>query len=257
MADLFNKLFNPSNNAKTLLVLNTAGMIFAALSNTFAAATDKNTSAEDKKFLVPAGLVTGVANIGVYFAITKKWIDGLQGAVKLNKDGSVKKTVKGVADLYLDRLSPETLKKNAGEFVEKTIKKAQKGSLFGIGKKSKEYVDSMKANFYAGDTKEITQEAINLYKNNVKGGLGVVGAFAGAIVGCAIITPIIRDVSAYIVQKQMEKQNPQLQDKPYRPYFDPAHLKTGLGLKEGYKQYNKQPLSMKNYMTFTNGRTRI
>ena len=48
---------DPSKAGKTLLVLNAAGMIAAAASNTFAAAVDKNTSAEDKKFLVPAGAV--------------------------------------------------------------------------------------------------------------------------------------------------------------------------------------------------------
>ena len=62
---------DPSKAGKTLLFLNVAGMVLAALSNTFAAANDKNTSAEDKKFLIPAGLVTGVANIAAYFGVTK------------------------------------------------------------------------------------------------------------------------------------------------------------------------------------------
>ena len=78
MAKVVDKLINSLNpnvsSGKTLLVLNALGMAFAALSNTFAAAKDKNTSAEDKKFLIPAGLVTGVANIGIYFGMTKKMI---------------------------------------------------------------------------------------------------------------------------------------------------------------------------------------
>ena len=47
---------NPNKAGNILLAINALGMVFAALSNTYAAAVDKNTSAEDKKFLVPAGL---------------------------------------------------------------------------------------------------------------------------------------------------------------------------------------------------------
>ena len=68
---------DPKKAGKTLLVINAMGMVFAALSNTYAAAVDKNTSAEDKKFLVPAGFVTGAANIGLYYAMTQKIIDKL------------------------------------------------------------------------------------------------------------------------------------------------------------------------------------
>ena len=46
----------------------------------------------------------------------------------------------------------------------------------------------------------------NLFRQNIATGLGVVGAFIGAVVGCAIITPILRDVSAYGVQKWREKK---------------------------------------------------
>ena len=50
--------FNPEGKTgNVLLILNAAGMLFAAASNTFAAAADKNTSTEDKKFLVPSGVV--------------------------------------------------------------------------------------------------------------------------------------------------------------------------------------------------------
>ena len=90
-----------------------------------------------------------------------------------------------------------------------------------------------------------TDYALDLYKNNFKAGAGVLGAFIGAVVGCSILTPVIRDVSAYVVQKIREKKDPELQNKPYKPYFDPAHLKVRYHGK-------KQPLSLKTYMAFTN-----
>lgn len=210
---------------KTLLVLNALGMALAALSNTFAASRDKNTSAQDKKFLIPAGLVTGIANIGVYFGMTTKMINFLQ-------DNVGQKVING--------MSESSLAENAKIFADKTIQKAQKGFLgTGLFKKSDEYVSSLKS-VLKDSQGNITSEAKEMFKNNLKSGLGVMGAFAGAVIGCAIVTPIIRDVSAYFIQKKMEKNNPELQDKPYRPYFDPAHVK-----------YGKQPLSMKSYMAFT------
>ena len=76
-----------------------------------------------------------------------------------------------------------------------------------------------------------------------------------AVIGCGILTPLIRDTSAYLVQKQMEKRNPNLKDLPYKPYFDPAHLKVSHNL--DYVNISKQPLTLKNYMAFTNGSMKI
>ena len=53
-------------------------MVFAAMSNTWAIASDKNTKPEDKKILVPAGAMTGAANIVAYYAITQKIIDSFE-----------------------------------------------------------------------------------------------------------------------------------------------------------------------------------
>ena len=254
MADIATTLISkcnpdPTNAGKMLLALNALGMVFAAASNTFAAATDKNTSAEDKKFLVPAGAVTGVANIGLYYTLTTSVINHLQGAKKLNPDGSVKKEIKGLAQKALDTMSEEDIVKNAKVYAQDKIQKAQKGFLgTSIGKKSKEYVQSMQDTFLKGDMP--TKEAIEAYKSDFKSGAGVLGAFIGAVVGCAVLTPLIRDVSAYFVQKRMEKTNPELAEKPYRPYFDPSHIGAG-------KYGKKQPLSMKTYMAFTRGNMKV
>ena len=225
------EVFDPEKSAGTvLMLLNAAAIGFAALSNTFAAATDKHTSAEDKKFLVPAGLVTGIANLGIYFGMTKKLVDFLE---------------KDVAGRVTDKMkeNKDVFTKNVGNYVDKLILKAQKS-------KSDEYVKSMVSTLKDADG-NITDAAKSLYTKNVSKGLGVVGAFIGAVVGCAIITPILRDVSAYAVQKWREKNNPSLQDKPYTPYFDPAHIGPR------YSKLNKQPLSMTSYMNFTHGRTRV
>lgn len=257
---------DPSKAGSFLLILNALGMAFAAVSNTFAAATDKNTSKEDKKFLVPAGSVTGVANIVLYYGMTNKIIKKL-GGQKLYKEKAIKKAlerlkdgtyevtrnkdnkiecleIKGLAHKAIEKMQKEgTFDEKLKSFVNNEIKKAEKGNIFGFGKKSQEYVAALKSSLLKDNVP--TDYAKNLFKDNVKAGMGVMGAFIGAVVGCAIITPIIRDVSAYIVQKQIEKNNPELKDKPYRPYFDPSHFKV---------QYNgkKQPLSLKNYMAFTN-----
>lgn len=221
---------DPTKAGKTLLVLNALGMVFAAISNTFAAAIDKNTTKEDKKFLVPAGAVTGVANIGLYYLLTDKVI--IKGLTK-------------AADKYVKEAPKEELSKNATEIVLKQVRKAEK-SLF----KKAEDVASLKANLL--DKNNVaTQKAVETYKENIKSGAGVMGAFIGAVVGCAILTPIIRDVSAYFVQKKMEKKYPEMQQKPYRPYFDPAHIG------EGRYKYTDKPLSLRSYMLATNGRTRI
>ena len=181
---------DPNKAGNILLYINAAGMAFAALSNTFAAAIDKNTSAEDKKFLVPAGLATGVANIGVYFAITTKVIDKLKA--------SAEKTIK--------EMKPEELTKKTKEFIDGRIAK--------VGKKSAELAEEMKKLYKDGDG--VTEAAKEFYKDNTKAAVGVAGAFFGAVVGCAIITPIIRDVSAYFVQKNMEKKNPKMKEEPYK-----------------------------------------
>ena len=230
---------NPAKAGKTLLVINALGMVFAALSNTYAAAVDKNTSAKDKKFLVPAGFVTGAANIGLYYAMTTKIIDALQGKTTV-KDG--KEMVKvGLADKVLDYMSRnvdkdgKTLLQAAQEkFVEKEILKA--------GKVSEELKQG--AETFLKKDNVITDEAKELFKKSFKSGFGVAGAFIGAVVGCAILTPIIRDVSAYFVQKHLEKNNPEMKDKPYRPYFEPTRIES--------VRYNRRPLTLKGYMAFTN-----
>ena len=212
---------DPEKAGNILLVINAMGMVFAALSNTYAALVDKNTSAEDKKFLVPAGLVTGVANIGLYYAMTVKMIDGLKASV----DSAIKK------------MKPENLAEKAKILVDKKIAK----------EKNADVVKSMKKLFKNEDG-SITENAINLYKDNCKAAAGVLGAFAGAVVGCAILTPVIRDVSAYFVQKYMEKKNPEMKEQPYKPYFEPTRIESAR-----YGEIKKQPLSMKSYMAFTNG----
>lgn len=239
LASFVNKNFNPHNAEKAggiLVALNAAGMIFAAVSNTVAAAIDKNTSEEDKKFLVPAGAVTGAANIGIYYAMTTKIINRLKKS----------------ASKALDIMKPEEVEKGALKLANSKINKAEKGLLgTGLFKKSAEEVKSMKDTFIKNGAP--TAEAIDSFKSNLKGGAGVLGAFAGAVVGCAVLTPIIRDVSAYFVQKHMEKTNPGMQSKPYRPYFDPSHLRP----EHEMAQTPKQPLTMKNYMAFTNGSMKV
>lgn len=231
---------DPTKAGKTLLVINALGMVFAALSNTYAAAVDKNTSAEDKKFLVPAGFVTGAANIGLYYAMTDKIIKGLKIS----------------AEAKVDKLSPEELTEKATVAAKSMIEKAGK-KLFK-GKDHEQYVKSMKETLFKGGdiAKGITDQAEQIYKNNAVAAAGVTGAFIGAVVGCAILTPIIRDISAYFVQKRMEKKNPQMKEIPYKPYFEPTRIEShryGNSAEVG----NKQPLTMKSYMAFTNGNMKI
>ncbi len=255
------KACSPEKKAgMTLLVINAMGMIFAALSNTYAAAADKNTSAEDKKFLVPAGLVTGVANIGLYYAMTVKIIDALQGKTKYNKDGS-EEYVRGFADTVLDYMkknrtkdgSKTLLEDAVSKFTEREIAKAGKNKrgLFSFGYKSPEGVKGAAEEFFTNQ-----DNATKAFKNTFKSGFGVMGAFIGAVVGCAVLTPIIRDVSAYFVQKRMEKNNPEMKDKPYKPYFEPTRIES---VRYGNidAKAKKQPLSMKSYMAFTNGSMKI
>ena len=233
MADFakFMNNFNPDPEkaGNLLLGLNVLGMISAAVTNTFAAAVDKNTSAEDKKFLIPAGIATGFANIGIYYLMTDKIIAKLKKAVgvtieNMKKDGTLDEKAKALAT--------------------KTIEKAE-GGIFktGIGKKSADLVESMKQNLFDKNG-QITDVARNLYEDNAKAAVGVAGAFFGAVVGCAILTPIIRDVSAYFIQKRMEKKNPELKEKPYMPYFQLTKV-------DSSKYSKKQPLSMKSYMAST------
>ena len=251
---------DPKKAGMTLLVINAMGMIFAALSNTYAAA-DKNTSAEDKKFLVPAGLVTGVANIGLYYAMTVKIIDALQGKTKYNKDGS-EEYVRGFADTVLDYMGKNRTKDGSKTLLEDAVSKFKdseiakagknKKGLFSFGYKSPEGVKGAAEAFF----NEKPDNAINAFKNTFKSGFGVMGAFIGAIVGCAVLTPIIRDVSAYFVQKRMEKNNPEMKNKPYKPYFEPTRIES---VRYGNidAKAKKQPLSMKSYMAFTNGNMKI
>ena len=166
------------------------------------------------------------------------------------------------------------LVKNTRDYAIKEIEKAQKGGFLGLkGKKSKEYLEEMADTFFKTENnsaadliknnpdktiKEIFKDispndyAKKTFQSNVKAGASVLGAFIGAVAGCAIITPIIRDVSAYVVQKQMEKKQPELKEKPYRPYFDPSYLES-----DKYNKVAKQPLSMQSYMSFTNGTLKI
>ncbi len=228
--------FNPEGKTgNVLLILNAAGMLFAAASNTFAAAADKNTSTEDKKFLVPSGVVTGVANIALYYKLTQKIINSL----------------KSVTEDMLNNLTPEELTKKATDVAKAKINKAEKG-LFNTGlfKKTPEMVESMKKTLLNGDV--ATEFAEKEFRGKLKDGASVMGAFAGAIIGCAIITPIVRDISAYFVQKGLEKRNPKFKETPYKPYFDPAHIES-----RRYGQFKKQPLTMKNYMAFTNNKLKV
>lgn len=287
--------FNPKGNeGGLLLALNAAGMVFAALSNTFAAATDKNTKAEDKKFLVPAGLATGVANIALYYGMTTKIIKKLAGKTlspkknetvqdlikrKNLKDGTfvilkdeagkeATVEVKGLAHKIIANLTEA--QKN--EHVFNKIEKAQKGGIFGFGKSNSEEIAGMVLEFlkpnstfknandilnnkdaFINAKNVLSENGEKLLGVNVKAGMGVMGAFIGAVVGCAILTPIIRDVSAYFIQKRMERKNPELTVKPYRPYFDPTHTKVG----ENSLPTPKQPLSFKNYMTYTGSSLKV
>jgi len=240
---------DPSKAGKTLLGLNAVGIGAAALSNTFAAFIDKDTSAEDKKFLVPAGFATGVANLAIYFTMTTAIIDKLQGKKKYDKNGNMVKEIKGFADTVLESMDKDTFDKNALSYADKAIKKAESGFMgTGIFKKPAKYVDAMKETLKDKDG-NITDAARNLFKTNFKSGFGVLGAFIGAVIGSAILTPIIRDISAYFVQKEMEKKNPSLKDKPYMPYFEPTRITSA--------RYDvvpkKQPLNMRTFMLSTNG----
>ncbi len=232
---LFSKLFTSAGDK--LLAINTFSMVLAAITNTVAAAIDKNTSQEDKKFLVPAGLATGIANIGIYFAMTRQIIKSLE-----------KKADEVVHNMAKDGV---TLDKRTLEYVNKTITKAENAKIF---KKSPEELKAMREALLENPNVKdilkdgiISQKAISDYGNSVKEAASVAGSFIGVVVGCGILTTIIRDVSAYFVQKHLEKKNPKYKEAPYRPYFDPGHFKVGYANK-------KQPLNMNTYMAFTRAR---
>ena len=237
---------DPSKAGKTLLGLNVLGMAAAAASDTVAAAIDKDTSAEDKKFLIPAGVAAGIAKIGIYFTMTTAIINKLQG--KEDEAGNV--TVKGFAHKVMGEMEKTgELEANVKEYAKKVISKAEKGFLgTGLFKKSDDYIQSMKTTLDL-KSEEGLKEATKLYKTNIKSGFGVLGAFVGAVVGSAILAPIIRDVSAWAVQKMREKKNPELKELPYTPYFGP------LGTRMGYVK--NQPLSMKNYMASVGGNMKV
>lgn len=232
---LFSKLFTTAGDK--LLAINTFSMVLAALTNTAAAAVDKNTSKEDKKFLVPAGLATGIANIGIYFAMTRKIIKHLE-----NK-----------ADKIVNKMSKNgSLDKKIIEYVDRVITKAENQKIF---KKSPEAIKDMRS--YLLDNPNVknilkdgqpTPNALLEYGYSVKEAASVAGSFIGVVIGCGILTTIIRDVSAYFVQKHMEKKNPSYKDAPYRPYFDPGHFKIGYASK-------KQPLNLNTYMAFTRAKS--
>lgn len=235
---LFSKLFTSAGDK--LLAINTLSMVLAAIANTSAAAVDKNTSKEDKKFLIPAGLATGVANIGVYFAMTRKLIKSFE-----EKANNV------VKDMSTKNLDKKTL-----EYVNKTITKAENAIIF---KKPPELIKDMRKNLLSNpDVKDIlkdgqiTQKAMIDYGNSVKEAASVMGSFIGVVVGCGILTPIIRDVSAYFIQKAREKNSPELKEKPYMPYLDSTHFKVGQTMEK-----TKQPLNLNTYMAFTNGRMKV
>ncbi|MBR2069329.1 MAG: hypothetical protein IJ877_06160 [Candidatus Gastranaerophilales bacterium] len=218
------KASDPKHAGVALLALNVFSTALAAATNTFAAATDKNTSAEDKKFLVPAGIATGVANVGLYLALTLKAIKGME---KVANNVIKNMALKG------------TLKENALNYANNAIKKAETKKLF---KKSPEYIADMKSYLFRNG--KLSKNAVAEYKDNIKGCASVAGALIGVVVGYGVLSPIIRDVSAYFVQKHMEKKNPSYKDKPYRPYFDPSHFKIGYA-------HTKQPLNLNSYMAFT------
>ena len=246
---------NPDKSTgKTLMFLNALAIGFAAASNTFAAAIDKNTSAEDKKFLVPAGAVTGLANLGIYFGMTNKLVNYLEGAVadKVTQNMIENDTFTKGVETFVDNklLKASKQKKGLFESIKNAIKKPDTTVVDKTKVLKNNLFESMKKTLKEPDG-TVTKAARVLYTKNIAKGLGVVGAFIGAVVGCAIITPILRDVSAYAVQKMRERNNPALQNKPYSPYFDPTHI----GPK--YAKLNKQPLSMTSYMNFTHGRTRV
>ena len=218
------KFSDPKQAGKALLWLNVFSTALAATTNTVAAAIDKNTSQEDKKFLVPAGIATGVANIGLYLALTLKVIDAMG-----------KKAKNVIKDMAING----TLKENAEIYVKNNINKAKNAKIF---KKTPEHIADMEKYYFRNG--KLSKNAVAEYKDNIKGAASVMGAFIGVVVGYGILSPIIRDVSAYFIQKHMEKKNPSYKDKPYRPYFDPSHFKVGYVSK-------KQPLNMNTYMAFT------
>ena len=231
---------DPKKAGSALMWINVFSTALAAATNTFAAAQDKNTSSEDKKFLVPAGIATGVANVGLYLALTLNVIKTME---------------KKAEDVIKTMVNNNTIEKNTLEYVNKAVSKAQSG-LFNTGlfAKKPKYVQDMK-NYLLEDGSvknilqdgKVTQNAIQEYKDTIKGCASVTGAFIGVIVGYGILSPIIRDVSAYFVQKHMEKKNPNWKDAPYKPYFDPSHFKIGYAS-------TKQPLNMNTYMAFTRSR---
>ena len=217
---------DPSKAGNTLLVLNVLGMISAAMCDTFAAAIDKDTPKEEKKFLVPAGVATGVAKIGLYYLMTDKIIKGL----------------KKQAEKVVNDMNPVDLAKNAKEFAYSAVKKAEKG----LFKKSDDYIKSMKETLFENGNVEgtIKDAAKTLYKNNVVAAGGVLGAFIGAVVGCSLITPIIRDVSAYFVQKKMDKVKPDSTSEDIKPFLDIANSRSLMAP----EVQTKQPITMNNFM---------
>lgn len=238
----FVKICNPepSKAGKSLMVLNTLGMLFAALSNTYAAASDKNTSPREKKFLIPAGIATGGAQIAIYYLMTDRIIKNLKTRAKET----------------IENMPLKQLEDNTKEFALSSIKKAEKGFLgTKLFKKSDEYISSMKNTLFKnGDiTGEITQKAKELYKDKTIAAGSVLGAFIGAVIGCSIITPIIRDISAYAVQKIMSKGKNEVK---IIPQTNP--LKVGEGMySNAFSGTRRQPYSLSSYMASTRQNMKI
>ena len=270
MANFLNSLVkfsDPKQAGKALLWLNVFSTALAATTNTLAVATDKNTSPDDKKFLIPAGVMTGVANIGLYLALTLKCIGSMEKLAEKAIGGMLQKgTFKDSAADYtkrilekaknkeylqdMQRFLPKTKTANAKEIAEfiGTEKIAKNAEMENFLKGFKNLLNDKKS---TGKFQELLKNGITnsemQYMETVKGCGSVLGAFIGVIVGYGILSPIIRDVSAYVVQKHMEKKNPKLKNVPYKPYFDPAHIKVGYAS-------TKQPLNINTYMAFTRSR---
>ena len=98
---------DPQKAGKSLMVLNALGMLFAAASDTFAAAIDKNTPAEEKKFLIPAGVATGAAKIGLYYLMTDKIIKGLKGSAQNVVDNMSGEELAAKLELFMEKAETE------------------------------------------------------------------------------------------------------------------------------------------------------
>ncbi len=87
----------------------------------------------------------------------------------------------------------------------------------------------------------------NVQKNtpkfdNIKGGARVLASFAGAVLSCNIITPIIRNKLGGIATHRKEMyQKINMDEFKYNPYYQPFFK----------KNIDKQPLNISNYVSFS------